>query len=116
MSKKKSHWFRRLVKKITYSPMVLRFVNYTKHLVFPAFDNVSLFHVSDYFFTGIHRGHIITRAQSLAFSFFMAFFPAIIFLFSLIPYVPIQDFQDQLLLLIKDFLPGNAYEASRETI
>src|SRR6185295_4853914 len=57
-----------------------------------------------------------SRARSIAFSFFLALFPGIIFLFSLIPYVPIKGFQDQLLLLIQNLLPPNTYEASRITI
>jgi membrane protein len=43
-------------------------------------------------------------------------FPAIIFLFTLIPYIPIDNFQNQLLALIKNILPSNAYESTRETI
>ena len=34
----------------------------------------------------------------------------------MIPYVPVQDFQDQLLDLIQNLLPNNAYEATRSTI
>lgn len=75
-----------------------------------------IYDVADFFFTGIQRGAIKTRASSLAFSFFLALFPAIIFLFSLIPYVPVDNFQDQLLELIKNLLPTNAYEATRATI
>ena len=75
-----------------------------------------VYDVADFFFTGIQRGAIKTRAQSLAFSFFLALFPAIIFLFSLIPYIPVDNFQNQLLDLIKNLLPVNAYEATRVTI
>lgn len=82
----------------------------------PGFDGLPVYDVADFFFTGIQRGGIKARAQSLAFSFFLALFPAIIFLFSLIPYVPVQDFQDQLLDLIKNLLPNNAYDATRSTI
>ena len=82
----------------------------------PGFDGLPLYEVADFFFTGIHKGGIKTRASSLAFSFFFALFPAIIFLFTLIPYIPIQNFQDQLLYLIKNVLPSNAYESTRDTI
>jgi len=91
-------------------------VSYSKNAALPGFDNLPIYDVADFFFTGIQRGGVKTRAQSLAFSFFLALFPAIIFLFSLIPYVPIRDFQDQLLDLIRNLLPNNAYEATRLTI
>jgi membrane protein len=46
----------------------------------------------------------------------MALFPSIIFLFSLIPFVPIPNFQDELLELIKNVLPNDAYLAAKSTI
>jgi len=95
---------------------VRTFVNYTKRVALPGFDNLPVYDVADFFFTGIQRGAVKTRAQSLAFSFFLALFPSIIFLFSLIPYVPVRDFQDQLLDLTRNVLPINAYEATRTTI
>src|SRR5438552_12852661 len=109
---KGSHLIKIPLKKIAYSSPIRRVVAYSKEVAFPGFDNIPIYDVTDFFFTGIHRGKIIMRAQSLAFSFFLAIFPATIFLFSLIPYVPIHNFQDQLLALIKDVLPRNAYEAT----
>jgi membrane protein len=108
--------FRRIVRVLAYSPPVTAFVGFTKRLVIPGFDGLPLYDVADFFFTGIHKGSIKTRASSLAFSFFLALFPAIIFLFTLIPYIPIQNFQDQLLELIRNVLPSNAYESTRDTI
>jgi membrane protein len=107
---------RKLVRALVYSSPVRAIVSYTKRVALPGFDHLPIYNVADFFFTGIQRGAIKTRAQSLAFSFFLALFPAIIFLFSLIPYIPIQNFQDQLLDLIKNVLPTNAYEATRTTI
>lgn len=75
-----------------------------------------IYYVADFFFTGIQRGKIVTRAQALAFSFFLAIFPATIFLFSLIPYIPIKGFQSELLEIIKGVLPANAYASVRSTI
>ena len=114
--KKRISFLRKIVRSIVYSSPVRSFVNYTKRVALPGFDGLAVYDVSDFFFTGIQRGGIKTRAQSLAFSFFLALFPAIIFLFSLIPYVPLHDFQDQLLELIKNVLPNNAYDATRSTI
>lgn len=114
--KKQKSFLRKLLREIIYSSPVRSLVSYTKRVALPGFDHLPIYDVADFFFTGIQRGAIKTRAQSLAFSFFLALFPAIIFLFSLIPYVPIHDFQDQLLDLIKNLLPTNAYEATRSTI
>ena len=75
-----------------------------------------VYYVADFFLTGILRGGIVTRAQALAFSFFLAIFPATIFLFSLIPYIPIHNFQEQLLDFIQGILPTNEFRGARNTI
>src|SRR5437764_6378714 len=116
IEKRKSSYTKRVLRRIAFSAPMLSFRDYTKRTRVPGFDNLAVYDVADFYFTGIHRGSIITRAQSLAFSFFLALFPAVIFLFSLIPYVPVANFQDQLLALIQNVLPKNAYEATRETI
>jgi membrane protein len=46
----------------------------------------------------------------------MAIFPSIIFLFTLIPYIPIQNFQNQLLTIISVLLPKSAYLAFESTL
>ncbi len=80
------------------------------------FDGIPLYDVLRFFIKGLRRGDINTRAQALAFSFFLAIFPSLIFLFTLIPYVPIDNFQSQLLLLMQSVLPADAYKATRTTI
>lgn len=114
--KKPNTYFRRIVRRIVYSSPARSLIAYTKKVALPGFDHLPVYDVADFFFTGIQRGAIKTRAQSLAFSFFLALFPAIIFLFSLIPYIPVHNFQDQLLDIIKNLLPNNAYDATRSTI
>lgn len=95
---------------------VQSFLDYTKRVALPGFDNLPIYNVADFFFTGIKKGGIVTRAQALAFSFFLALFPATIFLFSMIPYIPIKNFQNELLEIIESVLPSNAYEGARSTI
>ena len=46
------------------------------------------------------EGAITTRASSLAFNFFLAFFPSIIVLFTLIPYIPVTGVQETLMELL----------------
>ena len=89
----------------------------TKRVALPGFDSLPVYDVAVSFFTGIQQGSIVTRAQSLAFSFFLTHFFATIFsFFAHFPYIPIHDFQPQLLELIQNILPKNAYESARTTI
>ncbi|MEO8150707.1 MAG: YihY/virulence factor BrkB family protein [Bacteroidia bacterium] len=80
------------------------------------FDGIPLYDVFKFFIKGLRRGDLSARSQALAFSFFLAIFPSLIFLFTLIPYVPINNFQNQLLGLIQSLLPEDAYRATRGTI
>ena len=57
------------------------------------FQGLSIYDVTIFFWKGLMEGAITTRSSSLAFNFFLAFFPSIIFLFTLIPYIPIEGFQ-----------------------
>ncbi|MGI8892757.1 MAG: YihY/virulence factor BrkB family protein, partial [Bacteroidia bacterium] len=96
--------------------VVRNLIRLSKSIRIPGFDGVPLFEVTKFFFRGIMMGGITIRASSLAFNFFLALFPAIIFFFSLIPYIPIQNFQEELLTLIQEILPDDAFEVARTTI
>lgn len=87
-----------------------------KKITVPFFDGLPLYDVALFFWKGIVDGAITTRASAIAFNFILAMFPAIIFLFTLIPYIPIDNFQILLMDLIQSVLPDNAYEAIRGTI
>lgn len=87
-----------------------------KKITVPFFDGQPLYDVALFFWKGIVDGAITTRASAIAFNFILAMFPAIIFLFTLIPYIPIDNFQVLLMDLIQSVLPDNAYEAIRGTI
>ncbi len=96
--------------------LVYKLVKGSKKIILPGFEGLSFYVVSKFFFHGIRNGSLNMRASSLAFSFFLALFPTIIFVFTLIPYVPIAHFQDSLFNLIQAVLPKAAFEATEETI
>ena len=82
----------------------------------PFFDGLPLYDVAIFFWKGIVDGAISTRASAIAFNFILAIFPAIIFVFTLIPYIPVAHFQQQLLNLLQSILPHNAFLAIEGTI
>ena len=88
----------------------------SKRISLPGFDGISIFNVASFFLKELFEGDIQTRARSIAFSFFLALFPTVIFLFTLIPYVPIAGFQEKLLSSLQSFFPYNTYDAARTTI
>lgn len=82
----------------------------------PGFDGMAIYDVGLFFWKSIIEGSITTRASAIAFSFFLALFPAIIFIFTLIPYIPITNFQEELFLLLQEFLPPHAFSTVEGTI
>ena len=104
------------IKKIVNSKLVQVPVSTSKRLVLPGFDGFPIYDVIRFFIMGVQKNSLTTRASSLAFRFFLAIFPTIIFLFSIIPYIPIKNFHAQLLELIQQVLPANAYELTESTI
>ncbi len=93
-----------------------RILEKAKKISFPGFDEMPLYDVMVFFWRSIVDGSLTTRASAISFSFFMAMFPAIIFLFTLIPYIPIDNFQIELFLLIRDVVPETAFLAIEETV
>lgn len=93
-----------------------RFIEWTKSCVLPGFSPLPLYTVATFFFKEIGKDTLVNKSSSLAYSFMLAIFPGIIFLFTLIPFIPIKGFQDQLLSLIELVLPHNAYDAFESTL
>ncbi|WP_259069858.1 YihY/virulence factor BrkB family protein [Mucilaginibacter sp. X4EP1] len=92
------------------------FVTWSKTYVLPGFAPLPLYNVLAFFVHEIQERTLLNRASSLAYNFMLAFFPATIFLFTLIPYIPIKNFQGQLLKVLSTILPYNAYMAFQATI
>jgi membrane protein len=97
-------------------PLWERVLVKAKKITFPGLDGMAVYDVMVFFWRSIVDGSLTTRASAIAFSFFMATFPAIIFLFTLIPYIPIANFQNELFLLIEDMVPENVFLAIKETV
>jgi membrane protein len=87
-----------------------------KKLVLPGFDGVPINQVINFVIKGFRKGFLVTRASSIAFNLLMALLPASIFLFTLIPFIPIPNFQQELIRLFENILPSNAFNFLETTI
>ncbi len=105
-------WLERLV---TRSRPYLLFELWLKRLKLPGYE-IPIYNIVVFFLKEIRRESLNVKATSLAFNFLLAIFPAIIFLFTLIPYIPVTNFQEELLQLLADLLPTNAFEAAKTTL
>jgi membrane protein len=85
--------------------------------VLPGFDGAPLDMVFKLTVKGLFgRGVLVTRASAIAFNMLMALLPASIFLFTLIPFIPIPNFQTELVKLFENILPQTAYSFMEGTI
>jgi len=107
---------KRKSKKMPQPPAERGLIGKAKRVTLPGFDGVPLHDVVVFFWQGIMKGAITTRASAIAFSFFLGVFPAIIFLFTLIPFIPIQNFQSELLSLLADIMPIAAFRVTENTL
>ena len=93
------------------------FIEWTKVCVLPGFSPIPIYTVAAFFFKEIGKDALVNKASSLAYNFMLAIFPGIIFLFTLIPYIPKRiGFQDQLMVLLQLILPIQAYKAFESTL
>jgi len=95
---------------------VSKVIRTSQKLVLPGFDRMPFYDVALFFFKGIQKGYITQRASALSFNFFLALFPAILFIFTLIPYLPISNFQATLFEMLSELLPQSAFETVKDTI
>ncbi len=79
----------------------------SKQVSLPGFRGIPLYDVVQFFWGQMKTEGMTQRASAIAFNFVMAIPPAIIFLFTLIPFLPIsRQFEFELYSLIRDVVPG----------
>ena len=86
-------------------------------------ENIYIFNttVSLYIFFVILYRKIVNfdldqRAAAVSFSFLLAVFPGTLFLFTLIPYIPIDNLQALIMDFMKNLMPVGLYETVRNTM
>ncbi len=102
---------KRIEENLSKIPIVNVLVAFVKKIKIPGLEGMSLYDVLEMYVLGIVKGALTTRAGGIAFSFFMAIFPFLLFILTLIPYIPIDGFQEGLFSLIKEVLPPKTFEA-----
>jgi len=109
-------WIEKIKQRILNSIAVRTAIVVSKKIVLPGFDGQSVYDVSRFFFEAIMRGSIPDRAAAISFKFLLAFFPAIIVLISLIPYIPVENLQDTVMHTAKNLMPQDAYGLIESTL
>ena len=86
-------------------PLLRWITNFIKSIKLPGLTGLSLYDLLEMYILGIIHGALTIRASAIAFSFFMAIFPFLLFILILIPYIPIDGFQNDFLRVLNTTLP-----------
>lgn len=97
-------------------PIVRNLVRLAQRIKLPWLEGLSLYELLKLYFIGIVEGAFSYRAGAIAFSFFMALFPFALFILNLIPFIPIEGFQEDFLEFIEQGVPPNTFDAIRNIV
>ena len=102
--------------KLAKIPVVNLLVKFFKSIKLKVLEGLSLYDLLELYIIGIVKGALSTRASAIAYSFFMALFPSLLFVIIVIPYVPIEGFRDEFLTFLQSFLPPTTTDFFYENI
>lgn len=99
--------FKRIHRQVISSTPVKTVIQQSKKMYLPGFHGYSIYDVWGPFLQQLRRANLNERTSAISFNIFMAIPPTIIFLFTLIPLLPISDkFIYELYTLIRNIVPG----------
>jgi len=98
---------------VVASPPVAFTIRWSKKFHPPGFQGIPLYDVVKFFFQQVQKIGMVERASAISFNIVMAIPPAIIFLFTLIPFLPIsKQFIAEMYGLIREVIPGQKQNTS----
>lgn len=97
--------------KLNKIPVVRQLVYLLQKIKLPWLHGLSLYDLLEIYIIGIIEGAVSYRAAAVAFSFFMALFPFALFILNLIPFIPLDGFQDDFLGFVQQSVPPTTYDA-----
>ncbi len=102
--------------KLEKIPVLRWVVRLLKSIKLPGLEGLTLYDLLEMYILGIIHGALSIRASAVAFSFFMAIFPFLLFIIILIPYIPFEGFQSDFLNFLDASLPPNTSDFNNQNI
>ncbi len=92
-----------LEKKILSIPLVASALRLTKRISLPGFEGIPVYDVMEFFFRQVRKIGFSERAAAISFNIIMAFPGGLLFLITLVPFIPDSiAFKEQLLITLHD--------------
>ncbi|WP_103865163.1 YihY/virulence factor BrkB family protein [Aquimarina sp. I32.4] len=96
--------------KLNKIPVINVLVKVGKKIILPGFVGLSIYDLIEIYAIGIVKGTFSARASAISWSFFLSLFPFLLFLLNLIPYVPIDQFEENFFEFVNGALPKQSSE------
>ena len=90
-------------------PLLNKLVALLKRIPLGKGQQFSLYDLLELYTIGIVRGALTYRASAISYSFFVAIFPFLLVVLNLIPYIPINDFQQDFWAFLDNLLPPGTH-------
>ena len=90
-------------------PLLNKLVALLKRIPLGRGQQFSLYDLLELYTIGIVRGALTYRASAISYSFFVAIFPFLLVVLNLIPYIPINDFQQDFWVFLDNLLPPGTH-------
>jgi membrane protein len=98
-------------------PIVRSYLNWAKRTLIPGSDGMSVYEVSKFFVMELKSNRLNVSCAAVTYNFLMAIPPTLLFLFSLVPYFPLRDVQDTILVTLRMVTPNErAYSSASKII
>lgn len=91
--------------KLEKIPVLKHLIKLLKKIKLPALEGLTLYYFLRLYGRGIIKGAVTSRASAIAFSFFTAIFPFLLFIVILIPYIPVAGFEYEFKGFLNSVLP-----------
>lgn len=104
------------MRKILRFPLIRLAIRILKRIRLPGFRGVGLYYVLEFFFKELGDPYFTLRASAIAYNFFFAIFPALIFILTLIPYIPIGDLKSEFIMWLNTVFPADSFSMVHETV
>lgn len=108
--------FKKIGRRIKGTALYRQLMLLIKTTDLPGLEGLSIYRFFEIYISGLLKGAFTNRAGSIAFTFFMAIFPFILFILNLLPFVPLENFQEDFLNFVQDSVPPNTYGAIENII
>jgi membrane protein len=104
-----------MLEKLLKNRYVKRLITWLQRTNLPR-GTVSIYDILNNLLKSNRKYEIDQRASAVAYSLILAAFPGIIFLFTLIPYIPIENLDKQIMDFLREYMPGGIYQDVDQTI